>query len=121
MRATNANTTMRRRIRSHGALGEGKPIIEAGDRDGAAQLSYVALSDVSERSGRCAAFLPGARAGSALVLASLLLVVSSAVGAVRAGPAVATSPTINGTATQGSVLRATPGSWRGSGAIHYRY
>jgi hypothetical protein len=112
---------MRRRIRSHGALGEGKPIIEAGDRRGAAQLSYVALADVSERSGRRAAFLPGARAGSALVLATLLFAVSSAVGAVRAGPAVATSPTINGTATQGSVLTATPGSWRGSGAVRYRF
>src|SRR5262245_15435753 len=80
---------------------------------GAAQLSYVALADVQTRSGRGAAFLRAAG------VAALLLVLPAVAGA--AGPAVTSSPTLEGRAIQGSTLIATPGSWQGSGELRYVY
>ena len=55
----------------------------------------------------------------------LLVVLSAAVGAapatVTVGPTPSSRPTIAGSATQGSRLTATPGSWHGSGTIRYVY
>jgi hypothetical protein len=100
--------------------------VEAGDCPGAAQLSCVALADVPARSGRRAAFLPQPRTLVVAAIAALLLAVPSiTVGAVPAtvgeGPVSSAGPTITGTATQGSRLTATSGSWRGSGTIRYVY
>jgi fibronectin-binding autotransporter adhesin len=72
-------------------------------------------------SGPARAIGPGYRrlAAGALLLALGASAAGAAPARTAAGPTLTSSPTVTGTATQGSRLTATPGSWHGSGAIKY--
>jgi hypothetical protein len=90
------------------------------------QVPFGECSAICARSDRLAAFLPNATVRSVPAIAALLLVVlATAVGvapaAVAKGPTASSRPTIVGSATQGSRVTATPGSWHGSGTVRYVY